>query len=188
MPSGGAPPLFRNALKIAADYRLGLSATPEREELDESGEALKYDEQIVAKRLGTVVYAFDLGDARRAGWLPEYAIVHHGIELEPKERAEYETRSRRVDEAADRLRTFGSDPGRARLFQARKGEAGDAARSYLAAVSSRKDVVYRANERTRIACKLAVEALADPGARVPAVQRTHRCGGDARQFVTCNRR
>ena len=159
-------PLFRNALKIAADYRLGLSATPEREELDESGEALKYDEQIVAKRLGSVVYAFDLGDARRAGWLPEYAIVHHGIELEPKERAEYETRSRRVDEAADRLRTFGSDPGRARLFQARKGEAGDAARSYLAAVSSRKDVVYRANERTRIACKLAVEALADPGARV----------------------
>jgi len=159
-------PTFRSALNIQARFRLGLSATPEREEVDEEGEPLRFDEQIVAKRLGRVVFSFNLADARRAGWLPEYRIVHHGLSLTPHEQLEYDRRSRRVDDLADRLRQLGVEPSRARTLQARKGEVGEAARAYLAAIGSRKDLLYRANERTRIARGIVMNALSNAMNRV----------------------
>jgi len=121
-------PKYREVLRTRASFRLGLSATPDREELDESGEPLAYDEQAVGQSLGGVVYRFTLKDARQAGWLPEFTLHHHGIALGPDERREYETISRRVDDAADSLRAHGVEPVRARSIAGRKGEAGDAAR------------------------------------------------------------
>jgi superfamily II DNA or RNA helicase len=159
-------PTFRSALEIPARFRLGLSATPEREELDEDGEPLRFDEQVVAKRLGRVVFSFDLADARRIGWLPEYRIVHHGLSLTPEEQSEYERRSRRVDDLGNGLRKLGIEPARAWALQTKAGEAGEAARAYLAVVGSRKDLLYRAQERTRLACKLIGEALVDPKNRI----------------------
>src|SRR5438067_6369292 len=57
-------PTFSRVLSTPAQFRLGLSATPDREELDEFGEPLAYDEQLVGQALGTVVFRFDLRDAR----------------------------------------------------------------------------------------------------------------------------
>ena len=74
-------PSFSNVLSSPAKYRLGLSATPDREELDDDGEPLTFDEQIVGRQLGGVVYRFTLKDAREAGWLPEYSLHHHGVSL-----------------------------------------------------------------------------------------------------------
>ena len=157
---------FRHVLAIRARFRLGLSATPERDELDERGEPLRYDEQVVARELGGVVVRFDLARARAAGLLPTYAIDHHGVALHPDERRAYEEQSRLVDDLGDRLRRQGSEPSRARQLLGAPGEVGAIARSYLAAVSKRKDVLYRARERTRVARSIVDDALANDDDRI----------------------
>lgn len=150
---------FSKVLDTPAEYRLGLSATPEREELDDDGEPLRFDEQIVGRKLGPVVYRFTLRDARRIGWLPEYQLNHHGLGLHPTERDRYEAVSRRVDELADELRSLGADTSRAQSLQGRNDDLGLAAKSYVAATSQRKDLLYRARERTRVATRLVLDAL-----------------------------
>ena len=143
-------PKYREVLRTTAKYRLGLSATPDREELDDDGEPLSYDEQAVGQALGGVVYQFSLKDARNRGWLPEFTLHHHGVSLAPEERAEYDMLSRRVDDAADTLRGYGVEPGRARSVAGRQDEAGEAARIWVQLTAKRKDLLYRARERGRV--------------------------------------
>jgi superfamily II DNA or RNA helicase len=50
---------------------LGLSATPDRGEVDDDGRPIPYDETKVARSLGRIVYQFDLRKARLEGWLPD---------------------------------------------------------------------------------------------------------------------
>ncbi len=144
-------PKYREVLRTPAKYRLGLSATPDREELDEDGEPLSYDEQAVGQSLGGVVYRFSLKDAREAGWLPEFTLHHHGVSLAADERSEYERLSRRVDDAGDALRGCGFEPGRARSLIGRNDEVGEAARVWVQLTTHRKDLLYHARERGRIA-------------------------------------
>jgi superfamily II DNA or RNA helicase len=153
-------PTFAQVLRTRARFRLGLSATPDREELDDYGEPLAYDEQLVGQALGSVVYRFDLRDARIHGWLPDYDIHHHGLRLTSEERREYESLSRRVDDLADHLRKLGFDASRAQHLQTRRDDVGQAARSYVGVTSQRKDLLYRARERTRVAQRLVADALA----------------------------
>jgi superfamily II DNA or RNA helicase len=159
-------PTFSNVLSTAAQYRLGLSATPDREELDEFGEPLAYDEQRVGASLGRVVARFGLKEARAIGWLPEYEIHHHGVELRPSEKIDYQSISRRVDDIGDKLRQMGIDSSRAHALQGRAGEAGDLVKAYVAATSQRKDLLYRATERGRIAARIVQEAVAERERRV----------------------
>lgn len=151
-------PKYRDVLRTEAKYRLGLSATPDREELDDDGEPLSYDEQAVGRSLGRVVYRFSLKDARRAGWIPEFSLHHHGVSLAPEERSKYEVLSRRIDDAGDALRGYGFEPGRARSLVGRKDEAGDAARVWVQLTTQRKDLLYRSRERGRVA-QLLVQVL-----------------------------
>lgn len=152
-------PSFSRVLNTRARYRLGLSATPKREELDETGEPLTFDEQLVGKSLGSVVYRFTLRDAQEAGWLPDYDIHHHGLSLTEKERIDYEAATRRVDEAVSDLRASGVDAGRAQQIQSRTDEVGRLARSFIAATSQRKDLLYRADERHRITERIVRSSL-----------------------------
>jgi superfamily II DNA or RNA helicase len=152
-------PTFAKVLATPARFRLGLSATPDRDEIDEDGEPLEFDEQLVGKSLGGVVHRFGLRDARSIGWLPDYTVHHHGLTLLPAERQEYEQLSRRIDEAADDLRDLGGESGRARQLQVRDDEVGRAARAYVALTSSRKDLLYRAAERGRVAARIVGSAL-----------------------------
>ena len=138
---------------------MGLSATPDREELDEHGEPLAFDEQRVGKALGGVVYRFSLKDARKIGWLPEYKIHHHGITLDAEERSKYRELSRRVDDLAEKMRQFGSDSTRAFNMQGQPGEIGDAARAYVRATTQRKDFLYRAKDRSRVAARIVAKAM-----------------------------
>lgn len=158
-------PTFSRVLTTPAAYRLGLSATPEREELDEDGEPLAFDEQLVGRKLGPVVYRFSLRDARAHGWLPDYDLHHHGLTLHPDEKTEYDVASRRVDELADELKALGIDRGRAQQLQGRRDEVGKAAQAYVAATSRRKDLLYRTVERNRVAAHLVRRALEDNPAR-----------------------
>ena len=153
-------PTFSQVLQTEAAYRLGLSATPDREELDEAGQPLRYDEQLVGQRLGPVVYRYTLRNARVDGWLPDYEIHHHGVQLTDGERREYEKISRQVDELADELRSLGFEAGRVQQLQRRGGEVASVARKYIAVTSRRKDLLYRATERSRVAHRIIEDSLA----------------------------
>ena len=159
-------PAFAKVLDTAAEYRLGLSATPDREELDENGEPLVFDEQRVGKALGGVVYQFSLKDARKIGWLPEYKIYHHGITLNTEERSKYRELSRRVDDLAEKLGQFGLDSAGAFSLQKKPGEVGDVARAYVGATSQRKDFLYRAKDRARVVGRIVTKAMENQLRRV----------------------
>lgn len=154
-------PKFRKVLDTPAAYRLGLSATPDREELSDEGEPLTYDEQAVGQALGGVVYRFTLKDARLAGWLPEFTLHHHGVALSPDEQREYEALSRRVDEAGDELRGMGIETSRARSIASGRHEAAEVARRWVQLTAQRKDLLYRARERQRVARRIIEDTFAD---------------------------
>lgn len=154
-------PKFRKVLDTPATYRLGLSATPDREELNEEGEPLTYDEQAVGQALGGVVYRFTLKDARLAGWLPDFTLHHHGVALSPDEQREYDTLSRRVDETGDELRSMGIETSRARSIASGRHEATEVARRWVQLTARRKDLLYRAHERHRVSARIVEDVFAD---------------------------
>ncbi|WP_319462722.1 DEAD/DEAH box helicase [Micromonospora sp. RTP1Z1] len=158
-------PTFGKVLRTEAAYKLGLSATPDREEVDDSGQLLRYDEQLVGQALGAVVYRFTLRDARLAGWLPDYDIHHHGIQLTLEEQRQYDKISRQIDDLGDELRNLGFESGRAQHLQRRRDEVGQLARRYIAATSRRKDLLYRATDRSRVTSRILAETLGSGQAR-----------------------
>lgn len=160
-------PTFSKIFAMRAAYRLGLSATPYRDEVGDDGEPLAWNEQILGRALGDVVYAFTLRDARAIGWLPEYAIHHHGVTLDSDERAAYVLQSSIVDGNEAALRKLGGDASRAWGLQRLANPLGVASARYVASVSKRKDIVYAARERNRVARAIVAAAFAaTPGARV----------------------
>ena len=160
-------PSFSRVLDTAARFRLGLSATPDREEVDENGEPLAYDEQIVGRRLGPVVFRFGLKEARLAGWLPEFTLHHHAVSLTGAERQRYETLSRQVDDAADSLRGLGGDTSRSRHLVGRQDDVGLAARRWVALTGQRKDLLFRARERHRVAGLIVQGVFGDDSLAAP---------------------
>ncbi len=150
--------MFQRVLTTPAKYTLGLSATPERDEFDDQGEPLRYDEQAVARSLGSLVFRFGLKEARESGWLPRYEIHHHGVRLDESERRRYEDLTRQVDDAKKRLEGLGQETRRARQLSARNDDVGKLARSYVAVTGKRKDVLYRAKARNDVASRLVREA------------------------------
>lgn len=80
------------ALDVAADYRLGLSATPIRE-FDEGFEL------FVEPALGPVVYEYDYVDAKRDGVISDFALHNFRFEMSATEQAEYDGLTRRVGRA-----------------------------------------------------------------------------------------
>jgi superfamily II DNA or RNA helicase len=154
-------PSFSQVLRTTSVYRLGLSATPDREDLDDDGEPLEYDEQLVGRALGPVVFKFSLKEARSVGWLPEFTVHHHGIALLPEEHLDYDRMSRQVDDLGDRLADLGGDAARARVLAAQPGELGRVAGAYVAAVARRKDLLYRARERNRVTRSLMKERFSE---------------------------
>ncbi|GAC1560887.1 MAG: hypothetical protein NVS3B17_13030 [Vulcanimicrobiaceae bacterium] len=160
-------PTFSKIFAMRAAYRLGLSATPYRDEIGDDGEPLEWNDQILGRGLGPVVTSFTLRDARAIGWLPEYAIHHHGVALDSDEREAYVAQGAIVDANEMALRKLGGDAARAWGLQRLAGPLGVAAGRYVASVAQRKDIVYAARERNRIARRLIADQFARaPGSRV----------------------
>ncbi|MCZ7439539.1 DEAD/DEAH box helicase family protein [Micromonospora sp. WMMC241] len=147
-------PRFSRVLKTKASFRLGLSATAERDDVDEQGLPIQYDDHILGEELGRLVYRFDLRAARKVGWLPEYTVHHHGVELMSEERRRYEQLTRRIDDLSERLDDLGVPSSLARQASGRPGETGALARSYVGTVAQRKDLLYRAGERARVVAEI----------------------------------
>lgn len=159
-------PSFSRVLRTEATYRLGLSATPGRDEIGADGEPLEFDEQLVGRLLGPVVFSFSLRDARDIGWLPNYEIHHHAVRLLSDERRNYDDLTRRIDDVSDQLKGLGAETSQARQLASRGDEVGSVARTWVALTSKRKDLLYRARERGRVAARITRDAFAqDPQAR-----------------------
>jgi superfamily II DNA or RNA helicase len=152
---------FRRVLATPAKYTLGLSATPERDEFDDDGEPVKFDEQIVAQHLGKLIYSFGLKEARNIGWLPTYEIHHHGVPLGNSERQRYEDLSRQIDDVSKRVQSMGGETRLARRLASRTDELGRLARAYTALTAKRKDLLFRAASRRTIATALVRDAFRD---------------------------
>jgi superfamily II DNA or RNA helicase len=152
---------FSKVLETPAAYTLGLSATPERDEVDEFGEPVAFDDQIVGQKLGPVVFQFTLKDARQLGWLPTFQIHHHGVELRPSERRDYDDLSRRLDDLSERMRGLGIDPAASRRLMNQAGQIGELAKVHVGLTSKRKDLLYRAEERGRVVQVLLGRRLAE---------------------------
>ncbi|MDA0269484.1 MAG: DEAD/DEAH box helicase [Chloroflexi bacterium] len=150
---------FSGVLRTPAAFRLGLSATPDREEIDEDGEPIAFDEQLVGRSLGRVVFRFSLKEAREAGWLPAFEIHHHGVRLTEDERRRYDEISRRVDDLADRLRAAGLAPERAMRMHPNRDDLLQMVTAYVGATSQRKDFLYRATERARVTTSLVTTIM-----------------------------
>lgn len=152
-------PSYSKVLDTRADYRLGLSATPSRDEVDEDGLALDYDEQTVGQKIGGVVFRFGLREARQIGWLPNYTVHHHGVQLSDAEKLEYERISRKVTDTADKLSLTGTQTSQAWSSAKKSGPIGLAAQAYISALTSRKDFLYRVSERGRVAARVVADLM-----------------------------
>jgi superfamily II DNA or RNA helicase len=150
---------FSKVLATPASYRLALSATPARDEVDDAGLPLGFESQAVGMKIGAVVFRFGLREARETGWLPAYTVHHHGVRLTENERREYDRISRKVTDSADRLTSAGFQTSQAWHLAARGGETAPLAQAYMGALSLRKDFLYRAVERSRVAARLVEQAL-----------------------------
>ena len=162
----GSPKNSR-VLTTPSRFTLGLSATPDREELDETGQPIDYDHHLLGRSLGEITFTFSLRNAMDAGWLPDYEVLHHGIRLSKQEHDEYEALTRKVDDVTQRLEDLGFK--KSQLVRGIRGDA-DSNRlidSWTLLTNQRKDLLFRAEERRRIATKLVRDELEkNPNARV----------------------
>src|SRR5439155_2998047 len=112
----GAKTMSR-VFRTARRFSLGLSATPERTEdlsldaqededswsPDDEQPPASYEDSLLGRELGPIVYTLSLARAIDIGVLPPFEIRHYGLQLTPKERAEYDALSRSVTDARTQL-------------------------------------------------------------------------------------
>ncbi|MCO6458537.1 MAG: DEAD/DEAH box helicase [Pirellulaceae bacterium] len=152
-------------------FSLGLSATPEREndsaDDDDTADApsdptVDFDESVLGRKLGPVVFEMNYAEAIRVGVLPPFQIVHYGLSLGPKERVKYERLSRDITDLRSELER-GGRRGLAliRWCRSRAGAANPKAVRFLSLTSERKRLLYRTDERLRAVLAILDRAFAN---------------------------
>tara|TARA_Y100000294_G_scaffold170353_1_gene182578 strand:- start:189 stop:2573 length:2385 start_codon:yes stop_codon:yes gene_type:complete len=145
-------------------YRLGLSATPIRvsdDAIDENGLPLPLEAQPHGKALGPVCFRFSLKDGVRRGLLPRFQVHHHGIELSPDDRSKLESMAEQIRNAKNKLLSVGGDPSNYRKHLKPSSNSKSiiqAANAVAVAFYRRKQFLYSASERLRVARRLLIEA------------------------------
>lgn len=146
-------------------FSLGLSATPERDhdpDDDETEEPLHFDETVLGRELGPVIFELNYAEAIRLGVLPPFKIMHYGLALTPAERAPYDKVSREITDLRKELER----PGRKGLALIRwcrsKGAAGNgAAAGLIARTAERKRLLFRMAERATAVARILRQAFAE---------------------------
>jgi superfamily II DNA or RNA helicase len=90
-------PIFKRIFDIEAQYRLGLSATPDREWDDEGNQAI-FD------FFGKVVFEYSISDAIRDGFLSKYYYYPHIVPLNFEERTNFGEVSRDIAATTSQIR------------------------------------------------------------------------------------
>jgi superfamily II DNA or RNA helicase len=158
------------ALKTKCRWSLGLSATPEREDPADAG----YDQSFLGKRLGPIIYEFNLVDALREGLVPKFTINHYGLSMMPNERQRYEALSRSITDAMSKLkaqrdsRSEGDFFSWARSVASRnQGDIGAIAARFISDVSKRRELLNHMQARRDAVIQLIErESSINPEARV----------------------
>lgn len=138
---------------------LGLSATPERDD-EQPGEseeattnnelaALSFDDTVLGRELGKIIFELNYADAIRLGILPPFRIVHYGLTLRAKENTDYERISREIKDIRAELET-GSRRGLALIRWCRSKAASNnpKAARLISLTGERKRLLYRMRERS----------------------------------------
>lgn len=152
----GAPDM-RRVFETERAYNLGLSATPEREDVEEDTNAKEYASSLLGQELGPIIYEMTVHQAFEQGILPAFEIHHYGLPLSVQEREKYENLSRRLRDVTAELREQGHKYGihdsaitrRTQHLAARKDELGRVARQHIFLTNERKRLLYNANSRLK---------------------------------------
>lgn len=154
---------------IKRSFNLGLSATPEREEIyEEAGKQYNdnYNKSLLGKELGPIVFELNVKDALSMGILPEFELIHIGVPLNRKERYEYEQISRDIRELDKEIRSLSSkriNSGNMMVMMqsyAKKDDPiGILARQYIYKTSKRKRLLYRVVAREEIVLSILEEHI-----------------------------
>jgi superfamily II DNA or RNA helicase len=158
------------ALKTKSRWSLGLSATPERDDDEDEG----YDESLLGKRLGPIIYEFNLADALREGLVPKFTINHYGLNMTPNERQRYETLSRSISDSMSQLkaqrdaRSDGDFFSWARSVASRnQGDVGVIAMRFVSDISKRRELLSHLEARRDAVIQLIEQEFKiNPDARV----------------------
>ncbi len=169
----GPPPL---TVELRLDgAALGLSATPERESdhtpqdadlpdpsSDESFGPVAFDDSVIGRELGQVIFELSYADAISLGVLPPFRIVHYGLRLLPAEEANYERISREITTLRQDLERPGRRGlGLIRWCRSRAAANNPSAARLLGLTAQRKRLLFRMAERTRSAIKILSDAFAE---------------------------
>ena len=139
-----------NVFKTKHRWSLGLSATPEREDADDSG----YNESLLGRKLGPIIYQFTLADALSAGLIPKFTINHYGLPMTVEERQGYESLSRSITDAISKLRAQRDSRFDGNLFSwahslavRNQGELAAVARRFVSDTSKRRGLLNHMKAR-----------------------------------------
>jgi superfamily II DNA or RNA helicase len=151
-------------------FSLGLSATPERdndstgdEEFangDELPEAMDFEDSVLGKELGPVIFELNYAEAIGLGVLPPFSIVHYGLSLKQHESVQYEKISREIKNLREELER----PGRKgldliRWCRSKAGASNPAAGRLIALTAERKRLLFRMEERAKAVVRILRDAF-----------------------------
>jgi superfamily II DNA or RNA helicase len=150
--------------KTTRRWSLGLSATPEREDDDDAG----YNDSLVGKEVGPIIYEFNLADALREGLVPKFTINHYGLPMTPAERNRYEALSRSITDSMSKLRGHRDSRSSGGDFFAwarnvatrNKGEVGAIAMRFVSDTSKRRELLNHIESRHDAVQKLIEQEFA----------------------------
>jgi superfamily II DNA or RNA helicase len=174
----GAPEM-RKVFKIKREYELGLSATPEREDSEEEKNSIvfnrNYDDSLLGREIGPLIYEMSLKQAFDMGILPGFELRHYGLPLTMKERSKYDSISHSIKELNSKLKERGrgkkinSDSDLWSWCQGlskQEGRLGDLARLFVRKTRERKFLLYNAKARSDAVVDILKDELKNnPNAR-----------------------
>lgn len=166
---------MRRVLTTERAFSLGLSATPERESddaleegdfgestEDENHGPVSFDNTVLGKELGPVIFELNYADAIKLGVLPPFGIIHYGLNLLPPERSNYERISREITTLRQDLERPGRRGlGLIRWCRSKAAASNPSAGHLLALTAQRKRLLFRMVERTRATVKILTDAFAE---------------------------
>ena len=164
-------------LETQRSYSLGLSATPERDE-DEDSESDNplYEDSAVGRALGRIIFELTYADALKYGLIPPFTIRHYGLPLTAEEKNSYERLSRAISDVRTELR--GAAPPSASSGNAffrwvrgtalrQGGDIAGLASKLVSDTNRRKELLYRIEARSNAVVELLkLEFEQNPNARV----------------------
>ena len=152
---------MRKVFGVKRKYKLGLSATPEREDSEEEKNGIvfngSYNNSLLGQEIGPLIYEMSLKQAFDMGILPGFELRHYGLPLTMKERSKYDSISHSIKELNSKLKEQGRDKkinsdsdlwSWCQGLSKKEGRLGDLARLFVRKTRERKYLLYNAKARS----------------------------------------